>query len=495
MRRLAFNALLRLTSALVILNQETASTSPWVLNDEQREVLRALCDHQRVIILKGRQVGISTVCCFFDLAFALAHAGVNVAIVADTEDKSVGLLSKIRNWCTALGIPLSVDNTTSITLANGSTIDALSAVSSADEGESRVGRSKTYLLLHMSEMGFWRNDAAVFRALTSGATSPHVRMVIESTASAADNLFKTMWSNDANGWHHIWLSIEKHAVYRADASSIDETTWARLQKLGFTRRDTAAWWHAKLVSDFAGDERGCAREFPIKPEDCFAFAEGRWIFTWREATVRHAGTWHEKDTVFRGWTYYPDDDETESHVVGVDVGAGLGLDSSAIAVVGRRSGALKATFVDNTISIPDFERVITEAAKTWRAKSVRIESNGLGQGPYQHLRDESNVPVVEQKTSLGEKHARLTRLRLAIEGGEWPIGREVMVEAMSSRIVKPKGPQGAPVYEGRDDLLNALSFAQKQLEEDRAEAPPAAPAPDIRDVFVPPRLMKKTRTA
>ena len=59
----------------------------------------------------------------------------------------------------------------------------------------------------MSEMGFWRNDVAVFRSLTSGATSPHMRMVIESTASAADNLFKTMWEDTNNRWHHVWLSI------------------------------------------------------------------------------------------------------------------------------------------------------------------------------------------------------------------------------------------------------------------------------------------------
>ena len=98
MKRLAFASLLRLAAACTILVQETASVGPWVLNAEQREVLQALCEHRRVIILKGRQVGISTVCCLYDLAFAIAHPGVNVAVVADTEDKSIGLLAKIKSW-------------------------------------------------------------------------------------------------------------------------------------------------------------------------------------------------------------------------------------------------------------------------------------------------------------------------------------------------------------------------------------------------------------
>lgn len=487
MKALAFNALLRLSAALVILNQDTATAGPWCLNDEQREVLQALCEHQRVIILKGRQVGISTVCCLFDLSFAIAHAGVNVAICADTEDKAIGLLAKIKAWCAAIGIPLVVDNATSITLSNGSSIDALSAVSAADEGESRVGRSKTYLLIHMSEMGFWRNDVAVFRALTSGATSPHVRMIIESTASAADNLFKTMWEDDDNGWEHVWLSIEKHVVYRAGADSIDDKTWAHLQTLGFTHRESGAWWHAKIKADFAGDEKGGLREFPVKPEDCFAFAEGRWLTTWKEAAPRYAGKWVEvgNTRVYRGWTFYVElAGLKESTVAGVDVGAGLGLDASAIAIKGRLTRRLIATFTDNTISVPAFEALIEKTSTTFRCVAVRVESNGIGQGPFQKLRDETNVPVVEQKSG-GEKHARLTRLKLEIESSAMPIGKEVIAEAMSSRISKPKGPQGAPVYEGRDDLLNALSFADKQLEAESEEQPPKPPKPDIRDVFDP----------
>lgn len=501
MKRLAFNALLRLSAALVILNQGTATSGPWALNDEQREVLQALCEHQRCIILKGRQVGISTVCCLYDLAFAIAHAGVNVVIVADTEDKAIGLLGKVRSWAKQLSIPLAVDNTTSITLANGSTLDALSAVSGADEGESRVGRSKTYLLLHMSEVGFWRNDVAVFRALTSGATSPHVRMVIESTASAADNLFKSMWEKaPGNGWHPVWLSIEKHVVYRAPADSIDDATWADLQKLGFTIRESGAWWHAKVKADFNGDTRGGLREFPVKPEDCFAFAEGRWITTWVNATVRHEGVWSEdKDgrRRFRGWTFYEygdADDPTESTVAGVDVGAGLGLDDSAIAIKGRRSGLLKATFTDNTISIPNLKVLIKQTAKTWRCKAVRLESNGVGQEPFQDLRDNSDVPVVEQKSNAGEKHGRMTRLKVMVESGTMPIGKEVQLEALSSRITRPAGAQNAPVYEGRDDLLNALSFAEKQLQEEPRELPPAKPPADTRDVFVPAHRRQKVRT-
>jgi hypothetical protein len=73
-----------------------------------------------------------------------------------------------------------------------------------------VGRSKSYGFIHASELAFWLSDAAVFRGLTSTAL-PGARIIIESTASAADNLFRTLWHGEDEGsadeWHRVFLPI------------------------------------------------------------------------------------------------------------------------------------------------------------------------------------------------------------------------------------------------------------------------------------------------
>ena len=480
MKRLAFNAFLKLASALVILNQDTGGRTPWVLNDEQREVLQELCEHQRVLILKGRQVGVSTACLLFDLAFAIANPGVAVCIVADEQLKAEGLLAKVAAWARSIAIKLTKENVRSIELPNGSTIDARSAISRADDDESRVGRSKTYALLHLSEVGFWANDRAVFAALTSSAL-PSARIVIESTASASENLLKQLWDEADNGWHHVFLSMERHAIYTAGPASITEARWAELQlEHGFTSRPHAAWWHHKIKTDLGGDVHRGLREFPVQPDDCFVFAEGRWILTHTPAKTKQVGP----------WAHYERDDKPEPVVFGVDTGAGLGGDFSAIAVVGKVTKRLHATWTSNQTPIPDFLEVIKAAAAKWKPVDIAVESNGIGIGVFTTLSQMTTLPVIEQKSGA-EKHQRLTRLKLAIESGAMPVGPEVVEEMVSSHIEKPKGPRGAPVYEGRDDLLNAISFALVAIEGTSERKAATTAAPSVREVFVPARARAK----
>lgn len=455
-----------------VLHQETGTFERLKLNVEQRTVLEAIYNHRRVIVLKGRQVGISTVCCLHDVMFAITNAGISVAIVADTAEKAQGLLAKCSSFAKHLGVKLTTDNVKSITLENGSTIDALSAVSHAEEGESRVGRSKSYALIHASEMAFWNNAHAVFAALTSTAL-PNARIVIESTASAAETLFRQIWDGLRNGWHHVFLTIEKHRAYRAPPESITDEEWEHLQaEYGFGQRPCAAWWQQKLTQDFAGDVHRCLREYPVQPQHAFAYAEGRWILTHEVCEVRTEGPWQ----IYR---------ETENPTVfGVDTAAGVGSDSSAIAVLDRVTGALIATYKRNDIAIPDFVREVKAACDRFRPAAVVVESNGVGAAVFQEL-SETRWPVFEQISNWhnGEKLVRLNRIKVLIETGRVPIGPDLLHEVRHS-VVDRKGR-----YDGPDDLLNAFSFGLKWLE--AMPYRPPKPVADKHRVFIPPHARPK----
>jgi len=462
----------RLSGLLMILNQEQqGAISRWRITDAQVEVLEAILEHERTIVLKGRQMGVSTVSLLAVLAFAIANPGVPCAIVADTRDKAQGLLARLAGWCDQLGIEVGARNKGSVELANAgpdgvcTVIDALSAVSRAEGGESRVGRSKSYGFIHASELAFWLSDAAVFRGLTSTAL-PGARIVIESTASAADNLFRTLWHGEDEGsadeWHRVFLPIERHPVYQREPSSIDEDTWLTLSgtRYGFTQRSTAAWWWHRMRVDFAGDEDGAMREFPQLPEHCFSFARGRWILRFTDALVVADGKWDGKAKRFDGWHRYRDALPDEPVVFGVDVAAGGGGDSSAIVVLSLLTGTILATWVSNSTSLPDLVEMVKDTAERYVPQTIVVESNGVGVGVYETLKQFSRWHVTEQRSGE-EKHFRLQRLKLAIEQGVVPIGPELVVEVKSSNIQPPTGPKGRPSYEGLDDCLNALSFARE----------------------------------
>jgi len=470
LRRPLFDRARRMAGLLMILNQEQAGAiSRWRITAAQLDVLLAILDHERTIVLKGRQMGVSTVSLLALLVFAIANPGVPCCIVADTREKAQGLLARLAGWCGQLGVEIGASNKGSLELANTgpdgvcTVIDALSAVSRAEAGESRVGRSKSYGFIHASELAFWLSDAAVFRGLTSTAL-PGAHIVVESTASAADNLFRTLWNgDDAEGeWHRVFLPIERHPVYQRDPASIDDATWALLSgpQYGFTSRATAAWWWHRMRVDFAGDEAGALREFPQLPAHCFSFAKGRWILKFVEVVVVADGTWDGKTKRFSGWHRYRDRMADEPVVIGVDVAAGQGGDSSAIVVLSLLTGTIIATWVSNTTSLPDLVELVKDTAEKYGPETIVVESNGVGVGVYETLHQFSSWHITEQ-TSGEEKHFRLQRLKLAIEHGVVPIGPELILEAKSSNIQPPKGPKGRPNYEGLDDCLNALSFARE----------------------------------
>ncbi len=114
-------------SRLTITHQETGAEHELELSAEQRLVMYALMVHRRVIVLKGRQVYISTAACYYALLFAALNPGVKVALVADIRDKAEGLLQKVAEWAVEAGFPTKTSNTKRVVLWNGAEIHALTA--------------------------------------------------------------------------------------------------------------------------------------------------------------------------------------------------------------------------------------------------------------------------------------------------------------------------------------------------------------------------------
>jgi len=455
--RLSIEKIKVLAGFLSIINQSSSTFAPWVMSDEQLEILAEIVGSQNVIVLKGRQVGSSTVCLLYALVSAMTNPGMPHAIVADTAEKATVMLNRIKDWCGQIGVGTEKANDSTIILKNGAVIDAMSAVSRAEGGESRVGRSKSYFFILASELAFWVNDEAVFRGLTATAL-PNARIVIESTASAADNLFRKHWNGDE--WDHVFLSVEQHEAYRTHEEAIDDETWTELQdpRFGFTRRDSAAWWWRTCQTKFAGDEVGCLREFPVLPEHCFANAKGRWINEYVEAHPTAEGEWSEGR--FAGWMRYKLGPPTEPVVFGVDTAAGHGGDSSALCVLGLHTGTIYATWCSSTTPIPGFIDVVRDAADLWKPKAIVVEYNGIGIPTYETLSQMTKHNVIKQVSGT-EKHLRLQRLKQVIEDGTVAIGPELVYEVKSSRIQPPKTAKSQAEYVGRDDMLNALSFARE----------------------------------
>lgn len=165
------------------------------MNLSQHKVYAKSLIHPRLIILKSRQQGISTLwlVSFFD--DACTRKNLSIGLMAQGQDEASTLLSRVKVlWDELppaikayLSLRLVADNTKALTLSNGSNIFVRTSF-----------RSTTLQRLHISEMGKIANNhpkkaketkTGTLQTIARGNTA-----VIESTAEG-ENLFKDMWDN------------------------------------------------------------------------------------------------------------------------------------------------------------------------------------------------------------------------------------------------------------------------------------------------------------
>lgn len=480
---LSFDRLLRLARLCRITDQQSGQQVAWTLNTEQRLCLEAMIASDRVICAKPRQVGCTSVCLFLDLVHCIVRPDQVVALVAHDHQSAVALLRRAKGWCQDLGIPLSVANETRLVLPNRSELLALTGISPSATGDSKVGRSRSFNRVHVTEFSFFHRAQEVLSALSDALSGP---LVIESTAAAGASAFRTLWTGqDVDGaelpgradWHRVWLPFTLHEAYRHDPAYLTDDEWRQAQAEGHTNRSAAAWWYLKLRTTKLNNRHLMRREQPVVEADMWSAALGKWISDYVAAKpIRHTD----------GWRVYADLEQGDAAVAGVDCAHGVGADYSAIAVISHSTGRLLATWVSNTTSLPAFEQVIVRANSTWNFRRVCVETNGgrsLGQGVAEHLAL-ARLPVHPCFAHAGEKPHRMDLCRHAIESGQVVAGPELQAEVQSS-TVDFRGQ-----YAGRDDLLNALGHALVW----RTNNPlrPTAPEPDRRAVYVPGAEKRRT---
>lgn len=165
------------------------------MNRSQHIVYAASLRHPRIIILKSRQQGISTLwlVSFFD--DTLTRPDFSTGLMAQGSDEAEKLLERVKLlWQNVhpyilayWNLSLTKDNTKEFSLSNGSSIYIRTSF-----------RSTTLQRLHISEMGKIANKSPEKAKETKTGTLQALAQgnigVVESTAEG-DNMFKSMWDN------------------------------------------------------------------------------------------------------------------------------------------------------------------------------------------------------------------------------------------------------------------------------------------------------------
>jgi hypothetical protein len=161
----------------------------------QEKVLNLFRDHQYLITLKSRQLGISTLAAGYSLWLMLFHKDKNVLALATTQATARNLVTKVTfmydelpKW---LKLPAVEKNKLSLRLKNGSKVQAKS--SSPD-----AARSEAVSLLLMDEAAFIENVDETFTAAQQTLATGGQCMAL-STPNGIGNWFHQTWERAEAG--------------------------------------------------------------------------------------------------------------------------------------------------------------------------------------------------------------------------------------------------------------------------------------------------------
>lgn len=196
------------------IKDKDAQIIPFVPNRAQRilidYVLRCLADGipVRVIILKARQMGLSTAVEALIYWWTATHKNITSMIVGHEDSSSKNLYNMFKRYYANSNLlfkpSVRYDTKSDLTFSRlnheGREMGLGSVIKTATAKNVSAGRSDTIQLLHASEVGEWEHGEELVAALLQTVpVRPNTMVFLESTAKGMGNYFHKEWENAMKG--------------------------------------------------------------------------------------------------------------------------------------------------------------------------------------------------------------------------------------------------------------------------------------------------------
>lgn len=328
----------------------------------QKDVLKKFEDHRFNVILKARQLGMSTITAAYVVWLLLFHREKNVLVLATKFSTASNLVKKVKtilkncpDWIRIAEV--SIDNRTSFELTNGSQIKASSTSEDA-------GRSEALSLLVIDEAAHVENLDKLWMGLYP-TLSTGGRCIALSTPNGVGNWFHKTCVEASHGTNDFHQTILKwHAHPDRDAA------WFNKETKNMSRREIAQ----ELECNF-----NMSGETVFHPDDMNKIREAITDPKYRTGMDRNLWIWKEYDPI-------------ASYVISADVARGDGKDFSVFHVFNTVTMEIVAEYQGKVT--PDiFSQILYDAGNEYGQCMVVVENNTVGFAVLEKLKDKgySNI--------------------------------------------------------------------------------------------------------
>jgi len=335
---------------------------PFNLNKPQTHFLNGVLRNNRVIALKSRQIGFTTLCAAYIYWKTITTPGTTAAIISHKAETSSEFLDKIklfwRSTPTAIRPQLHFNSKYEMSFPS---IDSKIVVLSGDN----VGRGYTPHIALCSELSFWPDPEDMMLAIENAVPSSG-QIIVESTPNGSGGLFHRMWMADNGyakfqyGWHWLYSEEEIEAIKRRIN---DPLRFSQEYELDFLSSGRQVF-DAQLIKKIS--------DGVYKVGDEITYGEG----------LKHTVT--EDADHFR--MYQPPMPDT-LYVVGADVAEGVaGGDYSTAVIINRQNGE-EVAFYRGLVPADKFGELLNKWGRLYNGALMVVEINNHGLTTVMALRN------------------------------------------------------------------------------------------------------------
>lgn len=249
-------------------------------NNAQNKLYDIIADNYnkkpgRYIILKARQLGISTFTEAMITYLTMYHHNTDSVIIAHDSTASSNIYSMTKLYVAEVPDVLrptqKYSNAKLLTFDNDKGTGLKSSIRVAVANDST--RGQTYRYAHLSEVAFWDHpDTAMLSILQCIPNENDTICIIESTANGF-NYFYDMWNKAVKGENDfipIFFAWYMDSEYVAKYDGFILTPYEEEIKEKFNLiNEQLAWRRWAIKNQCGGDENLFRQEYPITPEEAF----------------------------------------------------------------------------------------------------------------------------------------------------------------------------------------------------------------------------------
>lgn len=444
------------------------------LNRAQQEYSRRAT--KRNIVLKARQVGITTYIAARYFIQTITKPGTLTVQVAHSEESAEAIFKMVHRFWENLpnkrvhhgALLKSRSNVRQIVFPM---LDSEYRVETADDN---AGRGMTIHNLHCSEVSRWPRGGRDTLASLEAAVVPGGEIVLESTPNGASGIFYEEWQKAAEtGFtQHFfpwWYETSyKEEVKKGTVHPLTQEERDLVEKHGLSEEQIA--WRRTRWKVMRGQ---AVQEYAEDPVACF-LASGECVFDLAsiEQAAARAGNPAETQENGRIVIWYPPNRGGQwQYIIGVDTaGGGTDGDYSCAQVIERHMGIQCAELHGH---FPPYElaRRLVALGRMYENALIAVERNNHGYGVLAHLKDLRYENLFEQ----GGQEGWLTSV----------VTRPAMIENLSAMLmaqpelfhsprllgelktfVRHTDGHGAASEGAHDDCVMAMAIAQGVRRED-----------------------------